>query len=470
MKLERSILRFSDNALLKSESGQVFKYGDLLACVSKLRSLLKPRTLVFCLANNSIGSIAGYLALMEAQAVPLLLDASTDSALLQSLVDRYKPNYLWRPKANIDAGDECASVIYTLGDYELVTCFSEPVPLHPELGLLLSTSGSMGSAKLVRLSQKNVWANAASIAEYLKLNEDERPITSLPAHYSYGLSVINSHVHVGATILVTNASVMQREFWDFAKTQSATSISGVPYTYEMLSRLRFFSMNLPDLRTLTQAGGRLSQARIADFLKYAQQQQKSFVVMYGQTEATARMSYLPTEWAQEKLGSVGVAIPGGEFFLLNDAGEHITEFDVTGNLYYRGPNVSMGYAECAEDLLLGDVRGGVLDTGDLASRDADGFYFIQGRKSRFAKVFGNRVGLDEVENLVKLLVSDCACIGEDDLIRVFVTEDGLQESVRSLLVEKTGLNRRAFEVRVISVIPKNTSGKIQYARLKELLQ
>jgi acyl-coenzyme A synthetase/AMP-(fatty) acid ligase len=174
--------------------------------------------------------------------------------------------------------------------------------------------------------------------------------------------------------------------------------------------------------------------------------------------------------ADEKLGSVGVAIPGGEFFLLDDAGAPIDEPGVTGNLMYRGPNVSMGYAECAQDLALGDVRLGLLDTGDLASRDEDGFYFLWGRTSRFVKVYGNRIGLDEVESLAKQVTPDCACTGVDDLISVFVTEDGLREPMRAFLADKTGLNRRAFEVRLVQSIPKNSSGKIQYGSLSGVTQ
>jgi acyl-coenzyme A synthetase/AMP-(fatty) acid ligase len=221
---------------------------------------------------------------------------------------------------------------------------------------------------------------------------------------------------------------------------------------------------------MTQAGGKFARDRIDEFVKFAKKQQKVFVVMYGQTEATARMSYLPFDKAEEKLGSVGVAIPGGEFFLLDDAGQPIVEAGVTGNLFYRGPNVSMGYAECAQDLSLGDVRRGVLDTGDLASRDEDGFYFLQGRTSRFVKVFGNRIGLDEVESLAKQVTPDCACTGVDDLISVFVTEEGLREPMRAFLADKTGLNRRAFEVWLLQSIPKNSSGKIQYGSLSGATQ
>lgn len=463
--LTENIKKFTDRAVLQTDQGERFLYSELGACIEKMRLVLEPRALVCCLANNSTGSIAGYLALMEANAVPMLLDVDVAPSLLERLLSLYAPRYLWKPKGCLVAGLDKKVGLFTLGDYELVAYAPRVLPLHPDLGLLLSTSGSTGSPKLVRLSYRNVWANAASIAEYLNLTCDERPITTLPTPYSYGLSVINSHVHVGATILVTNTSVMQREFWDFAKAARASSIAGVPYTYEMLRRLRFFSMDLPDLRMMTQAGGKFPRERIDEFVKFAKDQQKTFVVMYGQTEATARMSYLPFAKAEEKSGSVGVAIPGGEFFLLDDNGQSIIKAGITGNLFYRGPNVSMGYAECAQDLALGDVRHGVLDTGDLASRDADGFYFLQGRTSRFVKVFGNRIGLDEIESLAKQITPDCACTGVDDLISVYVTNDGFREPMRAFLADKTGLNRRAFEVRLVQSIPKNSSGKIQYRSL-----
>jgi long-chain acyl-CoA synthetase len=132
-------------------------------------------------------------------------------------------------------------------------------PLHDELALLFTTSGSTGSPKLVRISYENINSNAEAIAEYLSLSENERPITVLPMNYSYGLSIINSHLVKGATILLTARSIMEKEFWAFLKKEKATSFSGVPYTYEMLYKLRFFRMELPFLRTLTQAGGKLNE-------------------------------------------------------------------------------------------------------------------------------------------------------------------------------------------------------------------
>jgi acyl-coenzyme A synthetase/AMP-(fatty) acid ligase len=288
-------------------------------------------------------------------------------------------------------------------------------------------------------------------------------------YYSFGMSVINSHLIKGATILLTDKAVLQREFWNFTKEHRATSIAGVPYTYEMLKRLRFFRMELPDLKTMIQAGGKLNAAFVKEYVDFAEANDKKFIVMYGQTEAAPRMSYLPHDKAVEKNASIGIAIPGGKFSIIDTDGNEITTPDVDGELVYEGADVCLGYAEKREDLKLSDDNHGVLHTGDIARVDAGGFYYITGRMKRFVKVWGNRCNLDATEQLVKVITANCACVGVDDLITVFVTKEGLEGEVKDLLVEKTGLNPRAFQVKVIAEIPKFESGKLNYPALQKMI-
>jgi acyl-coenzyme A synthetase/AMP-(fatty) acid ligase len=188
--------------------------------------------------------------------------------------------------------------------------------------------------------------------------------------------------------------------------------------------------------------------------------------MYGQTEATARMSYLPTELSLSKLGSIGIPIPGGEFSLIDDAGESIFGYEITGELVYKGHNVSMGYALSYEDLSKGDENNGILFTGDLAKRDKDNYYYIVGRKKRFIKIFGNRVNLDEIERLLKDIISDCACIGEDDYMCVFINDEDRIHEIKKFISSKIGIHHSAFTVRYIDQILKNSSGKTIYSSLK----
>ena len=188
--------------------------------------------------------------------------------------------------------------------------------------------------------------------------------------------------------------------------------------------------------------------------------------MYGQTEATARMSYLPSSDSISKLGSIGIAIPRGKFALIDDQGKNIEKADDSGELVYEGGNVSMGYASCAQDLIKGDENKGVLKTGDIARRDADGFFYIVGRKNRFIKIYGNRVNLDEAEQIIKIITKDVACVGYDDKMFIYITDNNLVDRVRRHIASKTNINFRAFEIRVISSIPKSSSGKIIYRNLK----
>ena len=398
-----------------------------------------------------------------------MLDARKDAGVLSELCKHYRPSFIWCPAEKSFLFDKYIQAFDMDGYCFLKTTEDFIGDIHPDLALLLTTSGSTGSPKLVRLSYENLRSNAESIAQYLGITSEERPITSLPMYYSYGLSVINSHLIKGATLLLTDKPVIQKDFWTFAKKQKATSLAGVPYTYEMLRRLRIFKMDLPYLKTLTQAGGKLNAKIAEEYIRNAKECGKRFIIMYGQTEATARMSYLPWEHAEEKYASIGIAIPGGRFSLTDADGNEISEADVDGELVYEGANVSLGYAECIADLAKGDENHGVLHTGDIARRDADGYYYITGRLKRFVKVWGNRCNLDATEQLVKAITTNCACAGVDDKITVFVTEEGLEARIKNYLSEKMGLNPRAFAVKVIDSIPKNTSGKILYSELQKML-
>lgn len=460
------------NTAVITDKGERLSYDELATTANDFANAIsQKRGLLFCLCENRIGSLVGYVACMEHHIPIVLLDGSKDISVLQNLMTVYQPEYIWISTDKIDSiGGETIFKYATFSlqkmQYEVEI---EKPEINPELALCLTTSGSTGSPKFVRLTAKNVLANAESIAEYLEIDENERPITTLPSYYSYGVSVINSHLIKGATLLLTEGTVAQREFWNFLKEQKATSISGVPYTYEMLKMLRFFRMDLPYLKTMTQAGGKLNKDIAKEYIEFAKEKGKKFFVMYGQTEATARMSYLPFENALDKYASIGIAIPRGKFSLIDMNGKPIEEPDVDGELVYIGPNVSLGYAECRADLAKGDENHGELHTGDVARRDSDGFYYITGRMKRFVKVWGNRCNLDATEQLVKAITTSCACVGVDDKITVFVTENGLEESIIKLLAEKTGFNPKAFEVRAIAAIPVKSSGKIDYPAMQAML-
>lgn len=461
--------KYRCNMALIQENGIEVKYEDLHLESIKLAETVGERCLVFCLCQNEVGSVLGYSAFVNNGIVPVLLNAHLDKELLNNLLNMYHPKYLWIPD-DILAKFSGMNKVYEAYNYSLLeTGYLIDYTLHPELALLLTTSGSTGSPKFVRQSYANIESNTDSIIEYLKLDSSERAITTLPMNYTYGLSIINTHLMVGATLLLTDKGLIQKEFWDFFKSEEATSFGGVPYTYEMLDRLRFYRMQLPSLRYMTQAGGKLIPELHKKFAEYAKENGKKFIVMYGQCEATARMGYLPADKAVEKCGSMGVVIPGGKFHLIDVNGSEITEPYTTGELVYEGKNVTLGYAECANDLAKGDERNGVLQTGDMAQIDEDGFYYIVGRKKRFLKIYGNRVNLDEIDRMIKASFqnAEVASSGVDDHMYIFLTDEKIADNVKKFVVNKTNLNPTAFKTIIINEIPKNDAGKVLYKKLTQ---
>ena len=456
-----------DQEALVSSDGQRLTYAELDEVVSGIVDLGLERSLCFNLCENSPASVAGYLGLLQSRIVPLMIDRKITSELLANLLDTYHPRYLYVPQDMAEgfAGYHAVKQVLT---YALLEADEKPaIELNEDLGLLLTTSGSTGSPKLVRQSYRNMQSNTEAIVEYLGITSDERAITTLPMNYTYGLSIINSHIAAHATILLTDDSMNMKPFWTFFNAERATSFGGVPFTYQMLKRVRFFRMDLPSLRYMTQAGGKLSPELHAEFAEWAAKHGKRFIVMYGQTEATARMGYLPADKSIEKAGSMGIAIPGGKFTLIDVDGNAIDQPHVTGELVYEGDNVTLGYAQCQADLALGDERHGRLETGDMAQFDEDGFYYIVGRKKRFLKIFGNRVNLDEIDRLLSTTFDglDCVSTGSDDHLVAYITDEARIEDVREWLSSTTHLSQSAFDVRYIEEIPRSDAGKVLYKNL-----
>ncbi|MCA3238982.1 MAG: AMP-binding protein [Curvibacter sp.] len=457
---------FSDATALIDADGAACTYRSLADRVGELSGRLRQRSVALCLTRNTVDGVVGYVACMNSGVVPILMDYQTVTPALLKMVATYRPRYIWAPEAHSDLFPGYLREHHLEGFYLLQRTTGDDAPLHDDLGLLLTTSGSTGSPKLVRIAYRNLLANTRSIIEYLGVTGAERSISTLPFSYSFGLSVLNTVLYAGASMVLTEASLFQREFWDTLRRHEVTSLSGVPYTYEMLKRVRFLGMELPSLRTLTQAGGKLSDELCREFAQRCLAQGKRFFVMYGATEASPRMSYLPSEMALSKLGSIGIPVPGGSFEIVGDAGE-VVEPGQVGQLVYRGPNVAMGYAESAADLCKGDEFGGVLMTGDLARCDDDGYYFIVGRTKRFIKLFGVRTNLDEVEGLVRAAFpgTDVACAGEDNRLLVYVDDAAVCDAVHDQLAKAMRVTPSAIIVRHVASIPRNASGKIQYAAL-----
>ncbi len=446
-----------DRIAVVDDSGEQLTYGNLCDFSEEFAKHLPKRSLVFLMAENRNGSLLGYIACLSNGIVPLILSAKTEESLYASLYNLYQPEYIWAPNEMVEKlGHE---KVYEAHGYALLHTGNAPVAMHPDLALLLPTSGSTGSPKLVRHSLRNIEANADNVRRMFEMDGTEKAMAILPMHYTMGLSVIASHLLAGATLLLSGRSLLDRGFW--AMLKEATSFTGVPYSYELLMKMRFTRMDLPNLRIITQGGGKLTEEMFRALAQYAHDKGKKFIATFGQSECTARMAYLPAELAMEKTCSIGMAEPGGQLSIVDENGNESFEGEATGEMVYRGENVTLGYANCKEDLLKGDENHGVMHTGDLARRDADGCYFIVGRLKRFLKIFGLRIGLDEVENLIKSEYGiDCYCKGNDEKLVVLVTRQDVVEKLPAFIEEKTHLFHKNIEIQLVEAILRNEAGKV----------
>ena len=444
-------------ALIDANTGQTVSYAQLMALINHCQKQF-PRDgkqLLLAQVSNDIDSIVIYLAALLAN-IPLILINQGNDKAWRNIDEQFKPTLNYRSVAGQGLIEHYPQRIN-----------NQAFP--KELALLLSTSGTTGSAKLVQLSKENIHANANSIVEYLHITSNDRAITHLPMSYSYGLSVINSHLLVGASIVLNNLSVIDNNFWRCFNDYQVTNLAGVPHSYELLVKINFAALSLPSLRYLTQAGGRLSTDLVRYFATLAQQNGWLFYIMYGQTEATARMAYLPPDKTLQYPDSIGIAIPQGRFSLFDEHNRVINKAEVIGELVYSGANIMLGYAEQLTDLYQ-PRRSDLLKTGDLAKRDAQGLYYIVGRKSRFLKILGHRINLDELEKALNSAGLRVICGGTDALMIVMTTQKNSVVAIKKHLKNNFSLNHNQFSVVVVDELPLLANGKINYAQLTALSQ
>jgi len=458
--------QYLDSTAIITENSRHISYKELLDRADPFAGNIKNRCVTLIICQNCLEPLVGYVGLIRAGVVPLMVNSGIKSESLKDILEAFKPEYIYCPTENADTVEEAETVL-AYDNYSLLkTNYKINYSLHDDLALLLATSGSTGMPDMVRLSYDNIWSNTNSIAESLEISRSDRAITTMPMSYSYGLSIINTHLFKGASIILTEATLMEKRFWNLLKDCSATTFGGVPFIYEMLKKLRFEKMELPSLKYITQAGGKLNRDINEEFADQCTAKSIGFYVMYGQTEATARMSYLPRKYMQKKAGSIGIPIPGGRFWLEDQDGNVVEADDSLGEIIYQGDNVSLGYAKSSTDLCKGNDNNGILRTGDMGKRDDEGFYYVVGRKSRFLKIFGHRANLDQIEQLLISEGHECVCGGIDDKLKILITNKDAVEDVKKIMAAKTTINRAGYKVEYIDKIPRNQAGKVLYSALK----
>lgn len=432
-------------------------YKQLKLALQTRRKILtvniQPGQLCALALHPTLASVITYLACMDAGIPLLLLDKQQKDSVNERLMSLYR--VAWQ--LDVSTGEDKAVA-------------SEEKQVRQDLALLLTTSGSTGGPKAVMLSRENIVSNAKSIAEYLPMRTDDIAITSLPLHYSFGLSILNSHLWLGACVLLSDEAMLSRAFWQHVTQYGVTSLSGVPFSYQILKNLRIERMNLPDLRYLTQAGGKLPDALVTHFTTLAKDKGWSFYLMYGQTEATARIAYLPPEYLESHGDCIGHAIPGGDLYLKDEQGQRIICSGIAAELFYRGDNVMLGYACCYKDLH-GNGSCKELATGDIAELTASGLYRICGRKRRFIKVRGKRLSLDHIETLLAAQVGgNVWALGKDEELQLVYEQIEDMQSVTDFAMQQLGLHPSLFKLKHVAVFPRLSNGKPDYQTLFSLME
>lgn len=365
-------------------------------------------------------------------------------------------------------------------DGRMDPALGEPPPPPPpsvapgDPALILYTSGSTGVPHGVVQTFRNVDANARSIVEYLGLGPDDRALVILPLYYCYGRSVLQTHLFAGGSLFLDERFAFPRTVLEALASEGCTGFAGVPLTFEIIRRqVDVSTIRFERLRYLTQAGGAMAPDTIA-WARRAFHPARLFV-MYGQTEATARLSYLPPERAAEKAGSIGIPIPGVELRVVDDAGRELRPGEV-GHLLARGDNVTLGYLGEPEETAA-ILRDGWLWTGDLARRDHDGFLFHEGRSKEILKVGGHRVSPAEIEHVIAGHpdVSEAAVIGEpNDLMgeapsAFVVAQPGrapAEEDLRRYCRERLAPYLVPVRFTLVDALPRNPAGKLLRAELR----
>jgi acyl-CoA synthetase (AMP-forming)/AMP-acid ligase II len=435
------------------------------------------KRLVFLFCGNTCETVIGLLAAAAAGHAVALIDPSLAEEKLSDLIDAYQPEVVLSApdvgerRRNLAGAADRRSYESRAGVVEWSARDpGSPLPdINPALQLLLSTSGTTGSQKYVRLSRGAIVANAGQIAETLAIGDHSTGIAHLPLHYSYGLSVVTSHLAAGGRLYLMSDSITSPSFWSKIGKVGGSHFPGVPFHYAALARLG--ASLLPDsVKVFTQAGGALDPRIQAKIHEWATRRDGRFFVMYGQTEASPRMTTLQHDDFSRKTGSVGAALPGGRLSILDDQGAPLAA-DSVGTVVYEGPNVMLGYAMSRSDLGKGDELKGRLETGDLGRVDADGFLYLTGRIKRFAKIAGYRLGLDEIEQEL-FAVCSVACIDLGERIAVVheqESETALKSRIRELAANYK-VPSSSFSLLKTAQIPRGASGKVNYAHLKESLR
>jgi long-chain acyl-CoA synthetase len=405
----------------------------LRAIEVKSKMLPQNKCLIAIECDNSIETVVNYLACLKLGHVIALLDKQMESRQFDQFTKDFEPNWI-------------------LNGFDIRPESTTKHLFHPDLAILLATSGSTGQVKMVKLSHKNLLSNAQSIMQVLPISESHVASCPLPFAYSYALSVIHSHLIIGASLYLTNQSLISPTFWQRFKALKPNSICGVPFSYQMLHKLKWQKLPFDSIEYMTQAGGKLQNDVLSSLKDFCQATQKKLYVMYGQTEATARMTIATLDDLNQDMTTVGQAIP-----------DTLIKTSDDGEVLFKGANVMMGYA-ISKDCLHTESNIEWLATGDLGMIH-HGKLSLSGRKSRLIKYHGNRMSLDYLQSQ----------LGEDTDRMALVQQADMPIIIHTKMVDKRAITERLpFHPNHITwlqwnEIPHTSAGKVDFKKIEQQL-
>lgn len=460
-----TLLKYGQNIALIDENENSYSYKELNFLVNECSKTLKNYNLAFLIANNTLDFIVSYLSLLRSNVLVVLLDRQIRKDDLIRLLNLYKPDIIVRTSEdNLPIHNlRCVKNKKNLGIY----LFNKRKKIiNKKIAQLISTSGTTGSEKFVKQSFKALDDNIKKISNFLKISNEDNTITTMDPHYTYALSIINTHIYKGATVILNNSSFFEKKFWEKFEKYKINTFGGVPFHYEMLKKLKFHEKKINHLKYITQAGGKINDLVLDYFIDISEKKNFKFFVMYGQTEAISRISILDYRFLKKYKGSVGKPLRGYKIWISK---KNDLDQKKNGEIIFSGKNIMSGYSHNLKDLEKIEIIK-KHNTGDIGYINNEGFIFITGRKKRYIKFYGHRINLDDIEKKINFRKTICACEEINNKIYLFLLKDINSDLIFKKYLRNVFYSKKNINFFLVKEIPKNNNNKIDYKKLIKFLK
>lgn len=450
-------IQYSDLTAIADSHGVQITYKELAQKALSDLSMTEERSLIFILCDYGIETVEFIYETMFLNRVPLLLSSDIDMELLVGLIQVYQPQYIYCKESY--KFDVFLQKTADFKDHILLKTGKPLFEIHPDVALLLSTSGTTGSAKLVKLSYDNIWNAAEYASLHMGIKKGQKGLCPCPMNHILGFIFCMWQWFQGATVCVTEELVISKKFEEFYVKQRINNFAATPYVFGMLQRVRFWDEEkVSYLHRAIAAGEKMPEE---EQLQLSAVMKDKMWLAYGQTECAGYISDVNIRESSVKKAAVGKPLEHMEIMVDAESNE----------LIVKSRSVCMGYADNIMRLAEGDVNQGILHTGDTVYLDKSGCICLMGRLTRYVKVLGKRVNLDDIERylLAKFPDMDSGCIGTDNNICVYYTNEksGLFNEIKISLDHSMKIPSKYVSGVYLEKIPRGTSGKIDYRRLEQ---